>query len=219
MPRGIVVVGMGLPGSGKSALFAALRGILVEKSRDATVYREPEEEFWPEAVKNREQYGCIGALTWFRSMRVPNLFKADKDRNEGKIALVDSYYDKLVHLYFDHPGFRWLMPGNDPYRAVYKGLIAKDYDTLPNADCVVTITVTEERWTEYVNGRARELDRKSNLLGTFSTQDEFVGSGRKYCVEQGIPHIEFANCETPVVNSASRLYERLLEAGVIAVSG
>jgi thymidylate kinase len=217
MPRGKLVVGMGLPGSGKSTLFAALGGMLFEKSCDATVYREPEEEFWPDAVKHREQYGRIGALTWFRSMRVPNLYKADKDRNEGKIALVDSYYDKLIYLYFDHPGFGWLMPSNDPYRTVYKALIEKDYDTLPNADCVITITVTEERWSEYVNGRARELDRKSNLLGTFSTQDEFVRSCKEYCAEQGIPHIEFANCQTPVVNSASQLYARLLEAGVIAL--
>jgi len=213
--EGVLIVGMGLPGSGKSSVFCALADLLVRQGKDTSLYREPEESEWPLAVSDRDRSGCISALTWFRSIRVPMLFQAAQDRDNGKIAIVDSYYDKLIHLYFDRPNFEWLMPNNDPYRACYQKLIDLDYKSLPNANCVITFIVENERWSHLVKGRGRDLDRKSDLLNYHYMQSEFLEASNTYCLSQGVRHIQYNNNETNLAAAAEDLYQQLVNNGVI----
>lgn len=62
---GVLVAGMGLPGVGKTTVFAALADHLIRNSRTASLYREPEETEWPDAVTYRDRCGYITAMTWF----------------------------------------------------------------------------------------------------------------------------------------------------------
>jgi thymidylate kinase len=213
--EGVLIVGMGIPGSGKSSIFGALADLLKRQNKDTTLYREPEESEWTPAVSDRERSGYISALTWFRSIRVPMLFQADQDRKDGKIALVDSYYDKLIHLYFDHPNFEWLMPNNDPYRKCYQLLIEQDFELLPDASCVISITVDENRWGNLVKGRGRELDRKSDLLNFHHMQSEFLEVSKAYCLNHKIQHIQFNNNQDTLAAAAEALYLDLINYGVI----
>jgi hypothetical protein len=206
---------MGLPGSGKSTVFAELATHLARIGADVSLYREPEESEWPDAVTKRDKCGCITALTWFRAARVPRLVRAASDRLDGKIALMDSYYDKLVHLYFDTPGFEWLMPPDDPYRGAFRNIAALDYTTLPDANCVVTFTVDETRWARLVNGRGRALDRASKLLETHHTQEAIIRACDSYCCERGIAHIKFENAQETALAAAVVLHDRLVRAGVL----
>lgn len=48
--RGVLIAGMGLPGTGKSSVLAALADSLMRKSRTTKLYREPEESEWTDAV-------------------------------------------------------------------------------------------------------------------------------------------------------------------------
>lgn len=212
---GLLLAGMGLPGSGKSTVCTALAELLVRSGSGAKLYCEPEESEWPDAVKQRDVSGYITALTWFRAQRVPRLYQADNDRAAGRIAVFDSYYDKLIHLYFDDPGFTWLMSGSDPYRAVYRKMIELDYRLLPDADCVVSFCVEPERWTELVLGRGRVLDRSANILNTHQTQDAFLGACEQYCGEKGIPHIRFENTQSTTLAAAIALREQLRLAKVL----
>jgi len=213
--RGRLIAGLGLPGAGKSAVFAALASVLSQEGMTPALVREPEEDQWPAAVRNRDVAGYITALTWFRSQRVPALFEAAAVRDAGGVALVDSYYDKLIHLYFDHPGFEWLMKRTDPYRAVYQQLIAIDHRNLPDADCVVDIVVSRDRWYELVRGRGRELDRTAGVLDTFDTQPAFTQAAQRYCKDRGIPYISFENVHSTALAAATALRGQLKTAGVL----
>ena len=213
---GKLIVGMGLPGAGKSTVFAALASVLSQDGCDPILLREPEEDQWPSAVKNRERSGYFGALTWFRSQRVPNLFEAAAARDRGAVALVDSYYDKLIHLYFDEPGMEWLMTLTDPYRPVYKELIALDHANLPDADCVVSFVLNRERWVDLVRGRGRELDRSAGVLETFPTQAAFTHAAEEYCASKGITCIRFANTHGTALAAGKALRDQLRAAGVLS---
>lgn len=212
---GKLIVGMGLPGAGKSTVFAALASLLSRDVKNLTLMREPEEDHWPPAVTEREKTGYFGALTWFRSQRVPGLFEAASVRDRGGIALVDSYYDKLIHLYFDHPGFEWLMRRDDPYRDVYRELIALDHANLPDADCVVSFVLGRERWAELVRGRGRELDRTAGVLSTFDTQAAFTQASEQYCRARNIPCLLFHNTHATPLAAGTALLDDLRAAGVL----
>ena len=212
---GLLLAGMGLPGSGKSAVFTALAGLLSRGGIEAKSYCEPEESEWGQAVKRRDESGYFTAMTWFRAQRVPNVYQAAADRAAGKIALVDSFYDKLIHLYFDRPGFEWLMKADDPYRSAYRTIAALDFSTLPDADCVVTLTVSEDRWTQLVHGRGRQLDQSSRLLETHHTQRAFLDACGTYCQKQGIPHVEFENRHETALGAAEALRDELQAARVL----
>jgi len=207
---------MGLPGAGKSTVFAALASLLSLEGKELAFMREPEENQWPAAVMHRDVVGHITALTWFRSQRVPSLFEAAAFRSRGGIALVDSYYDKLIHLYFDQPGFEWLMKRTDPYRAAYTQLIAIDHANLPDADCVVNVVVNRSRWDELVRGRGRELDRTAGVLDTFHTQPAFTKASEDYCTRMSIPCISFENVHSTPLAAAMALRAQLKAAGVLA---
>src|ERR1700733_10991776 len=84
---GVFIAGMGLPGSGKSAVFSALADLLIRDGIKTTLYREPEEAEWPPAVTERRRCGAITALTWFRAQRVPFCYKAVADRAADRVAL------------------------------------------------------------------------------------------------------------------------------------
>lgn len=89
----------GIPGVGKSSTTKVL-----SKSLGATVFLEPEEDKWPEIVKNRDTYGLFTGITWFRGVRVKQLFDAQAMSKQNKIVVLDTYYDKLIHLYLGKPG-------------------------------------------------------------------------------------------------------------------
>ena len=78
-------------------------------------YNEPEEDMWHDVVFNREKVGNFSAITWFRAIRITDLYKAYERSSLGKISIVDSYFDKLLVKYIDDEGMRWLVEGNDPY--------------------------------------------------------------------------------------------------------
>lgn len=212
---GAMIVGMGLPGSGKSSVFAALTDQLIRSGTHAKYYREPEENEWPLAVTGRDEVGHITALTWFRSQRVPGLYKASNDRDGGQIALVDSYYDKLVSDYFDLPGFQWLMKADDPYRTAYRQIVALDRKLLPEANCIVTFKVSAERWKNLVMSRGRALDRAAGLLDTHATQEAFVETSEAYCRNRRIPHVQFDNVQETALASAEALHQALIDVGVL----
>lgn len=202
---GTLIAGMGLPGSGKSSVLGALADLLIRQKILTTIYREPEEAEWPEAVSNRSVCGHITALTWFRSVRVPMLYQAKADKESGKLAIIDSYYDKLVHLYINKPEFCWLIPPDDAYRPAYEQLAEIDFQSLPDANCVVTFFVEQSRWERLVRGRGRALDRQSKILDSYGMLQPLKDAANTYCKEKEIPHIIFDNNHETLAEAAECL--------------
>ena len=150
---GLLIAGVGLPGVGKSTLL----GALAQKNSWHRL-AEPEEAHWPLAARDYTHAGVFTALTWFRAMRVSNLFAAEKLRQQGQNVLVDSYYDKLMTYYFDAPGMEWLIAHDDPYVDVVKQMALLDQQYLPRADLIIFVTATFASWQQRILSRRRHLD-------------------------------------------------------------
>ncbi|KQB54486.1 hypothetical protein AQS70_21735 [Pseudomonas endophytica] len=170
----------GLPSSGKSSTAKAL-GRLIH----AEVHLEPEESAWPELVKERATVGAFTALTWFRTVRVPQLFKADDYRKRGGISVIDSYYDVLVDCYLGDVAFEWLISKRDPYFAAAQSMARTDWLTLPKADILVFLRLDEKVWREFMSRRDRDFDRTAELCKYFEMQAIMEEACRKAAKEHG----------------------------------
>lgn len=93
--KGIFIAGAGIAGSGKSSLFKALHQMLYKSN----LFVEPEEDEWPEVIRNKGSYDRFTLMTAFRNMRVPNYHKADNAKKNGGIALMDACVD-LMYPFF-----------------------------------------------------------------------------------------------------------------------
>lgn len=179
--NGKLIVAFGIPGSGKSSVFEAL-----SRQIESNIFHEPEEESWGKAVKDRELCGNFTAIMWFRSERVPQLYEAARIKENGDIALVDSYYDKLFYLYMNMDGLQWLFKASDPYYDEMRMVAKKDHDLLPKADCMVFFQVDRETWGKFLDLRRRELDQDQVFLeNCFNAQESFLKVAKQYCQDTG----------------------------------
>lgn len=210
--RGVLIAGMGLPGCGKSSLFGHLEKIV----KDVSCLREPEEKEWSDAVHRRDEVGHITCLHWFRSTRVPHLYSARHSADNGRIVLLDSFYDKLCHYYLGKPGLEWLLKPEDPYFENFLETANLDLLHLPDADVLVAIEVNEADWLMMIAGRNRSLDDKTNLHKTYHTQALFLDAAGQYCRERNVKLVRFKNLFSTVEESAHRLQEVLKKAGVLS---
>jgi len=162
---GKMIAAMGIPGCGKSSV---VRNLAVLYGDIVTAYYEPEENDacnpWPEAVHKRNYFGYFGSITWFRSMRIPGLFKAKNDAENGKIAFVDSYFDKLLVNYIGSDSLEWFLPKKDAYYSVVKQMAELDYKKLPNADIVLFFDINEDVWKTFLGKRNRKQDNEEEYL-------------------------------------------------------
>lgn len=209
--NGFVIAALGIPCCGKSTVmryFASKLG--------ASYYREPEEWKWPDAVSYRGTVGCATAITWFRSIRVPNLYRAKEDAStRGEFAVVDSYYDKMLHLYLESASMDWLIAKDDSYYPTISEIAKLDYDSLPNVDLLICFKVTIDQWKTLRGIRNRALDRDSEFDKSFEMQDVMLKAAERMKAEKGIPYFIY---ERPFITKsderhpASIIADRLYEA-------
>lgn len=207
----MLIVVMGLPGSGKSSVFQYLGD---EYGID--VFKEASEDDWPDLVSSRHVTGYFTALTWFRNSRVPDLYKAKSIANSGKKVLVDSYYDKLLHLYIESSGLEWLIPKNDPYYELTKEMVSSDYTNLPDADVVVAFKVDKDTWLDFLKLRGRSLDKEREFIDQcYLAQNSMIEATKKYCVEFDKVYIEIKQELSSPEFIGSKLIELLKNKGIV----
>ncbi|NUT88444.1 hypothetical protein HNO91_18565 [Pseudomonas corrugata] len=170
----------GLPSSGKSSTAKALGRLI-----NAEVHLEPEESAWPELVKERATVGAFTALTWFRTIRVPQLFKAADTRNRGDLSIIDSYYDVLVSCYLGEDSFEWLISKSDPYFPVAQKMTKTDWEELPKSDLLIFLRLDEKVWHEFMARRDRDFDRAAELSKHFAMQIKMEQACRKAAEDHG----------------------------------
>lgn len=177
--KGKIIAAFGIPGSGKSTTTKEIGEIL-----GIQTFHEPEEENWGEAVKLRELTGNFTAIMWFRSIRFPQYYKANKIRNDNKICMLDSCYDKLFHLYHQKEGLSWLFAADDPYYDEMVSIAKKDYENLPDLDIIIFFKQTEENWGKFITKRNRKLDNEDGFKKSFILQNAFIEAVQQYCKEK-----------------------------------
>ena len=83
----MVIVMIGIPGSGKSTIARELANLMHGKC-----YLEPSNNALPDFVKQRDTYGAFSTITWFRNERVKQLMTAIKKNDQ--LSVIDTYFDK-----------------------------------------------------------------------------------------------------------------------------
>lgn len=198
---------MGLPSSGKSSAVRALAEIL-----RAACFLEPEEDQWPALIQRRDVVGRFTALTWFRCARLPGLFDAKEISDGGGIAIVDSYYDKLLALYIDRPEFAWLIPRGDPYFDVAIRMAKEDYERLPTTDILIFLKVCQEVWLRLMQGRGREFDASAKLAEHFAMQDCMEAACRRFAETIGVRLIVVEQRYSSPSDTAQLVFAELKES-------
>lgn len=205
---GAFIAFIGIPGAGKSTVCEHLARLL-----GVEALLEPED--WPAAVRERDVSGAFTALSWFRSMRVPNLYRAAAQRDQGLVSIVDSYYDKLCSAYLEADEMAWLLPPEDPWHRIATSLAALDWERLPNADCVVVFEVDEPTWHRFLTARGRDLDDAFGLSDQFACQPLFARAAERYAAESGARIVRFRQGFDSPAAAAERLRRQLIDAGVV----
>ena len=104
----LMICAAGIPGAGKSSVFQELKYLL----QASVSFSEPEEDDsltpWPKAVSDREKYGYFGAISWFRSMRVPILYDAKQVEYDFQ-RRVDGEYKSKYFEYFKHRSLTYII--------------------------------------------------------------------------------------------------------------
>lgn len=168
---GILVQAVGLGGSGKSSTLRVLHELISETS----LFVEDEEALWPESCTRRDLVGEFSNLMGFRSLRIPLYWKADEARAKGKIALLDSYYDKVIDDLLTKENTDWLIKKDDPYFSIYLEIAKLDEQLLPEPDVIVFFKVDcYEFWKKLLFKRNRDYDREQGneetLRANYATQ-------------------------------------------------
>jgi hypothetical protein len=176
--KGKLIAAFGIPGSGKSSTTAEIGKLLNIKT-----FHEPEEYEWSEAVSLRELVGNFTALMWFRSIRVPQYYKANELKKRGEVTMLDSSYDKLFHLYHDKKGLEWIFAKDDLYYDEMVNIAQKDYEHLPDLDIIIFFKQSEENWKKFTSIRNRNLDNDEAFKDSFILQEAFIDAVNKYCEE------------------------------------
>jgi len=216
MKKGKLIVAMGLPGSGKSSVIKEIGTLSNTRS-----FLEVEESEYTKVVRRRDIYGSFTAMTWFRAMRMPNLYEAHSLASNGESVFLDTYYDKLISKYLGRDGMEWLITKDDEYYEIIKNITELDYTNLPDADCIISFELTYETWQKFLRSRNRQLlDNDQLFLKSYKTQAYFIEAAKEYCNEQnakGNPCtlIRFQQEFSSLEDSAKRLLKLLKENHVI----
>lgn len=208
--KAVFITALGLPCTGKSSVMREL-GTLC----NFPVFLEPEEELWPAAVMEREECGYFTGLMWFRSTRVPLLYKAKQLQEAGQGVIVDSYYDKAVYHYLGKPGMEWLLSPNDPYFPMAQTISKLDWDSLPDATCIITFEIEYDDWVTLLKKRNRQLDQNPEFLKSFVTQKYFIEAAENLAKERNIKHINFKQQISAPLIIAQQLKSLLIEEGIL----
>ena len=181
--KGILIAAMGLPSVGKSSVIRELGMLLGCKT-----LIEKEESYWNQAISDRDKnHDFFTANMSFRCMRVPYYYEASRDVEEGKLVLLDTFYDKLSYLYMeDKVNFKWLFDDDSAYYNSLKEIVKLDYENLPDADYLIFFDIERDVWKKFMVKRGRKLDENKDFINSFDgikKMKEAVDEYKKYLEE------------------------------------
>lgn len=205
---GVFIAFVGMPGAGKTAVCEALATLI-----GGVALMEPTE--WPPIVTDPATAGGFSALTWFRAMRVSMYYRAVREREQGRVAVLDTYYDKICRELLGAEGMEWFLSTADPYFDLYQEIAARDWGLLPTADAIVTFQLTEPVWRHFLGRRNRTLDEDWGVSRAFQIQSHFVAAAAQLGNEFRVPVLVFNQEIASPEAAATRLLMRLQQEEVL----
>jgi deoxyadenosine/deoxycytidine kinase len=199
---------IGLPGAGKSTVCASLATLV-----GGVALQEPQD--WPPAVTDSSTANGFTALNWFRAMRVPMYYQAMREREQGRIAILDTFYDKISHQIIGAKGMDWFLKPNDPYFDIYTEIARRDWAILPNPDVVVSFELREPVWRHFLASRGRSFDDNWGVSDNFLVQNHFLAAAELLSDTFDLPLLRFTQEISSPDIAATRLLSELRTAGLL----
>lgn len=208
--KGILIVGAGISGSGKSTTFRELNKLIGGK-----LFLEPEEDSIFPLLLDRKYCDDFTLIMGFRSLRVPQLMKASKLRDEGKMVLVDSYFNKIMYFYINNEGFEWLMSPISPYIKSLTEILKLDMQMLPNADAIVLFDISYDTWKKFLEKRGRNSDKNPSFLKSYENFKDIENAVNRVARMNNIKVIKFKQSYSSPKIQAQELKDLLVKNGII----
>ncbi|WP_433723747.1 hypothetical protein ACQP0C_25330 [Nocardia sp. CA-129566] len=199
---------IGLPGAGKSTVCASLATLV-----GGVALQEPQD--WPPAVTDPSTVNGFTALNWFRAMRVPMYYRAMREREQGRIAVLDTYYDKIGHQLLGAAGMDWFLAPSDPYFDIYQEIARRDWEMLPNPDVIILFELREPVWRHFLASRGRSFDDEWGVSDRFLIQHHFVDAAELLSDTFDIPLLRFTQEISSPDIAAARLLSELRATGLL----
>jgi deoxyadenosine/deoxycytidine kinase len=200
--KGYLIALTGISGCGKSTLAKELAGIC-----NADLFLEPEEDQWPDFVRDKQPYSEFSTYTCIRGFRAHALWNAWDRKEQGQLVFTDSFYDKITSYYLGNPGMEWLIPHDDPYYACIELLSQIDTATLPNPNCIILIDISFEDWLKALAIRNRTRDSLDGFKKNYELYRSYIKEAvETLCRDKKIKLIFFTNkLEDPKQEASSLL--------------
>ncbi len=211
--RGLVIAFAGLSGSGKTTMAKALATL-----HPCHPLIEPEESDWPSVIRKRDIFGNFTMWMGFRQLWIPLQYDAQRLKNSGQIAILDSYFIKIIGFELEE-GVEWLFPKDDPYYPVFRHICQLDIDHLPDPDCIILFDLSYSTWIQLLASRSRDWDNTPGFLESYQqTKGVIEKAVRRLCNEKNIKLIYFQQEFGDVKEQANRLYQLLLNEKILSCS-
>lgn len=182
-----IIAFSGISGCGKSTLSK-----LLSKELGAVCINEPEEQDWPEVIKNPEKYDQATSFLAFRQIWAKQFTDAHIANKFNKLVFVDSYFFKINSYYLGKPKMDWLLKSDSPYLETLKNLNKLDQELFYDADCVVLFDVNLEDWKLFLKSRQRNWDKTPGFEEAFSITKKYVEDATiEHCKNKKIKLIKF----------------------------
>ena len=209
--QGLLITFAGISGSGKSTLARELAHMC-----NAKIFLEPEENEWPEHVRNKHPYSDFTAYSCVRGFRVDALLNAWKLRKNGELVITDSCYDKITSYYLGKPGMDWLISRDDPYFACVEMLTKIDTANLPDPDCIIFINISFEDWMRMLIKRGRIRDSIEGFRENYEKYSSYIREAvAMFCKDRNIKLVVFSTEFGDPKTQAARLLKQLEHEKII----
>ena len=143
---------MGIPGSGKSTLAKTL----ALSFQNTDLYLETEEVNYPTEIKEKfKQNDLLCLYNYFRSQRIPSLLSATQKKIDGRSAIIDSYFDKLMYPMLKRKRIDSLISSKHPAYPEILDIALHDAETLPQADVLIFLNVSDNLHLQFLKARHR----------------------------------------------------------------